>query len=138
MAETVQGLKELSDALRALGPDIGRNALRAGVRAAAKLVSDDAKSRVPVKTGVLRKAIYFKQIRELSGDVQQTFFVAARSGKKYQKRGQDAYYWRFLELGTINIGATPFFRPAFDANKGAAVDAIATKIKQRIDKAQKR
>lgn len=138
MAETVQGLKELSDALRALGPDISRNALRAGVKAAAKLVSDDAKSRVPVKTGVLRKAIYFKQIRELSGDVQQTFFVAARSGKKYQKRGQDAYYWRFLEFGTAKMPAKPIIRPAFESKKAGAVDAIAAKIKQRIDKAQTR
>lgn len=132
----ITGLKEIADALRGLGPDIVRNALRSGVRAAAKLVKDDAAARVPVKTGMLKKSIYIKQIREESGATQQTFFVGARSGKKYRKRGQDAYYWRFIEFGTAKLPARPFLRPAFDAKKGPAVEKIADQIKKRIDSAR--
>ena len=137
MAESVtvrvDGLKELADKLRGMGPDLSRNALRAGVRAAAKLVKDDAAERVPVDTGTLKRALYMKQIREKSSAWQQTFYVAVRRGKAQRKRALDAYYWRFVEFGTAKMAARPFLRPAFEANKRQAVDVIAERLKARIE-----
>lgn len=130
----IDGLQELLAKMKSLPVNLARNGLRAAVNAGAEVIRKDAVSRVPVLTGRLKKAIYKKQIRELSNNVQQTFFVGARSGKKYKKANKDAYYWRFLEFGTSKMPAKPFLRPAFDAKKRQAVDAIGRKLKERIDK----
>jgi HK97 gp10 family phage protein len=99
MTLKVEGFKELEKKLLAMGPKLARNGLRAAVGAGARVIRDEARSRVPVDTGVLRRSIYVKQIRELSSNSQQTFFVGVRSGKKYRRKGQDAYYWRWVEFG---------------------------------------
>lgn len=131
---TVTGLAELSKKLKEMPVKLARNGLRAAVNAGAEVIRKDAASRVPVDTRRLKKAIYKKQIREKSNNVQQTFFVGARNGKKYRKADKDAYYWRFLEFGTSKLPARPFLRPAFDTKKSEAVDAMARKLKERIDK----
>lgn len=59
----VEGLKELADKLRDMGPDLSRNALRAAVRAGASTVRAEAINMAPQDTGRLRRAIYLKHIR---------------------------------------------------------------------------
>lgn len=130
----VFGLAELSKKLKEMPVKLSKNGLRAAVNAGAEVIRKDAVSRVPVDTGRLKKSIYKKQIREKSNNVQQTFFVGARNGKKYRATNKDAYYWRFLEFGTSKLPAKPFLRPAFDTKKTQAVEAIAKKLKERIDK----
>jgi HK97 gp10 family phage protein len=135
----VQGLAELRNALARLPQNVGRNALRGAVNAGAKAIADEVRDRSPVDTGTLRRAVYRKQIRELSGPVRQTFFVGVRHGKRYQnvKAGKktvnmDAWYWRFIEFGTRRMPARPFLRPAFDAQKMAAIEAIRAYLARRI------
>ena len=45
---------------------------------------------------------------------------------------QDAFYARFVEFGTVKMAARPFLRPAFEAKKGEAVDAIKVYLERRI------
>lgn len=150
MAEfvNISGLRELQAALKELPDRVAKNALRASVYAGAKIVRDDAKQRAPIFTGpvsqghpppgTLKKAVIMKQIPEQSGKFRQTFYVAVRHGKKYQKVGKkeinrDAFYWRFVEFGTANMAARPFMRPAFESQKLAAVEAIKAKLADRIE-----
>lgn len=128
----VEGLKELADKLRGMGPDLSRNALRAAVRAGASTVRAEAINMAPQDTGRLRRAIYLKHIREKSGAHQQTFYVSVRAGKRYRKRELDAYYWRFVEFGTAKMAARPFMRPAFEVRKGDALEAIKARLAARI------
>ncbi len=102
----LQGFRELADALKELPQNISKNVLRSAVSAGAAEVRVEAKKNALAmkRTGTLARAIYQKQIRELSGPDKQTFFVGARSGKLYQKVGKkgvnkDAYYARWVELG---------------------------------------
>lgn len=150
MAELVNiaGLSELRAALRALPQRIARNALRGAVNAGASVIRAEARARAPVYTGevakghpppgTLKRAIYQKQIAELSSLMNQVFFVGVRHGKKYRNQGkkgdksQDAYYWRFVEFGTSNMSARPFMRPAFEAKKRDAVEAIKIYLTERI------
>ena len=80
-----------------------------------------------------------KHIPELSSLTRQTFFVAVRHGKKYRKQGkrgnlsQDAWYWRFLEFGTRKMRAHPFMRPALEAKRREAVDAIKVRLSLQIE-----
>ena len=147
----VQGLDQLAKALRELPQRVARNGLRAAVYAGAKVIRDEAKLQAPVATGdlgpnqpprgTLKRSVIMKQIPELSGAQKQTFFVTVRHGKKYRKQGkkgnlsQDAWYWRFVEFGTIKMSARPFLRPAFDMKKHEAVTAIKTRLAQRIEQA---
>jgi HK97 gp10 family phage protein len=130
----VDGLSDLQEKLRQLGPRLSRNGLRSAVNAGAQVIRREVKARAPSDTGTMQRAIYVKQIREKSSDVQQTFFVGVRSGKRFQKKGLDAYYWRYVEFGTRKMAARPFIRPAFEAKKSAAVEAIKAKLAERIEK----
>lgn len=145
----VDGLSELRRKLLGLSPNIARNALRASVYAGAKVIRDEAKLKAPLATGdvsaghpppgTLRRSIIMKQIPEESGMQRQTFYVAVRHGKKYARQGkkgnlsQDAYYWRFVEFGTVNMSAQPFLRPAFEGKKTDAVEAIKSRLATRIE-----
>ena len=91
--------------------------------------------------GTLKRSVILKQIPELSSKNKQTFFVTVRHGKKYRKQGkkgnlsQDAWYWRFVEFGTVKMSARPFLRPAFDMKKNDALTAIKTRLAERIEQA---
>lgn len=144
----VAGLKELQQALKALPDRIAKNVLRGSVGAGAAVIRKEVQQRAPVYTGevsaghpppgTLKRAVYQKQIRELSTLTKQTFFVGVRKGKKYQKQGkrgnlsQDAFYASWVEFGTSKMAARPFMRPAFEAKKSAAVDAIRDYLAKRI------
>jgi HK97 gp10 family phage protein len=147
----VQGLDQLSRALKELPDRVARNGLRASVYAGAKVIRDEARLKAPVAIaalgpdqpppGTLKRSVIMKQIPELSGKSRQTFFVTVRHGKKYRKQGkkgnlsQDAWYWRFVEFGTVKMAARPFLRPAFDLRKNDALDAIKTRLAERIEQA---
>lgn len=138
----VEGLAELERKLKELGPKISKNALRAATNAGAEVVRKAAIARAPIKSGTLKKQIYKKQIRELSNEHQQTFFVGVLSRRKKTKGKnpgviKSAFYWRFIEFGTVKMPARPFLRPAFDSTKQSAISAIKSKLKSYLDKVAK-
>ena len=153
----VDGLAELRHAMRQLPDNIARTVLRGAVNAGAGEIAKEVSARAPEDTGTLKRAIYRKHIRELSGDLRQTFFVGVRSGKKYQavKKGKrtvnmDAWYWRFIEFGHFTrrvkgdlikamktegvrwIPARPFLRPGFEAATSRAIEAVRAYLAKRI------
>jgi HK97 gp10 family phage protein len=130
----VTGLDVVERRLKGLGPDISKKVLRNSVAAGARVVRKAAEGRVPVDTGTLKRSLYIKQIREESNPSKQTYYVGSRHGKKYQKKGLDAYYFPFVEFGTEKMAARPFLRPAFESSKDAAANAIGEKLKQGVDK----
>jgi HK97 gp10 family phage protein len=103
----VEGLKELSDALRQLPNRVGANVLRGAVYAGAKIIREEIIQRAPVyqgkdprvQAGVLKNSVYMKQIPELASEIQQVFFISVRRGKSQQAKGRDAYYWTWVEFG---------------------------------------
>lgn len=46
---------------------------------------------------------------------------------------RNAFYWRFVELGTINMPAHPFIRPAFDTTEELAARIAIQRMNQAID-----
>jgi HK97 gp10 family phage protein len=148
----IQGMRELSRALRELPQRVATNDLQAATAAGARLIRDDARIKAPVYTGpvaqghpapgTLRKSIITKNIRELSDRVRRVVFVLVRHGKQFQKMGKkqinrDAFYWRFVEFGSKKMSARPFMRPAFEARKHDAVDAIKEVLAERIEQHRK-
>lgn len=142
----IDGLRELNDALKKLPEAVAKNVLRGATNAGASVIRAEAKQRAPVYTGsliardhpppgTLKKSIIQRQARQLSSLVKQVFHVGVRSGRGVKDkagRSLDAYYWRFVEFGTSKMAARPFLRPAFEAKKMAAVEAIRKYLAERI------
>jgi HK97 gp10 family phage protein len=133
----VEGLSELLKALSELPKELHKGPLRSAVSAAAKVVQDQAKLNAPVDSGVLKRSIYRTRSRQGSSAVQEMAVVGIRHGKKYQKRGQDAWYWRFIEFGipSRQVAARPFMRQAFDNTKQKQLDMLSERLKKAISRA---
>lgn len=150
------GLKELDVALQGLTDKLQRNVLRAGLRAGAKEIAEEAKRLVPVRSGRLRDTI-----RVTSRNVKGVPTAKVVAGGKAQGKKKGAFYAHLVERGTaahsisaragtkslvINgrpVGRSvthsgakkkPFMRPALDGRMQAAVERTAQYIRERLTK----
>ena len=48
---------------------------------------------------------------------------------------RNAFYWRFVEMGTVNMPPHPFIRPAFDVRQEQATEVAIRRMNQAIDEA---
>lgn len=165
----VEGLQELRDLLLRKLPDhIQTKALQASLTKAARPIVNEAKARIPVKTGTAKRAIYTYRSR-LSTKQKAVRHISVRSGRRFGAK--DAYYWRWIEfgrgvsvvgkkrgaprggerarsLGTPSAGwfgkevkavpARPFMRPAFEAKKYMAIEKFRQHMGPEIEKAADR
>lgn len=129
----VKGLKELNAKLKSIGPFVRDKVLSSAVNSGAQIIKRDAIARAPLDTGTLKRSIYVKRISE-RGNNEAAYIVGVRKGKKFRKKNQDAFYWTFVEFGTKHFAAMPFLRPAFEANKEAALDKIKKTLAVGVDK----
>lgn len=102
MADAVQviGLKEANRALRKL-PAFAKLKAQEVMDVSAFQVARGAQARAPRATG------------QLMGDIEwesRPRSLSAVVGIAFQ-----SFYWKFLEYGTVKIGARPFMRPAAEA-----------------------
>jgi HK97 gp10 family phage protein len=145
MADTqnLTGFDELAKKLKELGPKVAKNGLRRATSAGAAIVRNDARKRAPVDTGEMKRDIMMKRERDARGGdtTGAVYTVYVRSGKKSRMAGKkrdvdrDSFYWKFLEFGTAKMAAQPFLRPAFEANKEAAIEAIGKSLDETIQAA---
>lgn len=121
---------QLESAFKKLSDAVGENALRAAGSAGAALLRDEAITRAPSRSGILRDNIIIKRLEEeANGNESQTYIVTPRS--------KPAFYWRFLEFGTVKMPARPFMRPAFDARREDALNKMREVLKVKLKEALK-
>ena len=138
MGETknLTGFRELAQALKELGPRVGRKHLRGSVAKGATIVRTEARNLAPKRTGEMAKDIQVK--RERSPDNVASYSVFVRTGRKSRLAGRgrnvdkNSWYWFLQEFGTVKMAANPFLRPAFEAKKEEAVDVIGAELDKRI------
>jgi HK97 gp10 family phage protein len=134
-------------------------ALRAIGFAGAEIFRDEAKRNAAshVKTGILYNNIIVKRLEEESDGAQrQAYLVTVRKGRY---NGSDAFYWKWvegghrfvprkkkgktwkahraaaaLEYGTASAPAYPFMRPAYESQKGNAIDAMTKKLQEQLER----
>lgn len=126
------GLLDLSTELEILSKAESGKVLRQATRAAAIIFRDEARSRVPRKSGKLARNIIAMNQRSSGGSAVAGVHVRS-SGKAGSKN--NAFYWRFVELGTSNMAPIPFIRPAYDSKVDEATAAVVAKANEAIDKA---
>lgn len=132
---TISGLSELLGVMRGLSPAIEQKCLKIAVAAGAQVVRKAAQDLVVRKTGLVARAIRigFNKKESTPGRVIYHVFVSRKVKIKKGKRTLDAFYWRFLEFGTVKMAAKPFMRPAFDTTSREAAEVIKGKLAERIE-----
>lgn len=136
------GLLDISSDLDALSKSQSRRVLRNATRSAATVVKDEAVRRAPVRTGKLAKNIVVITQRARNGDISSGVHIRGRNmrtgnsdNKMKTNDPRNAFYWRFVELGTSNMAPIPFIRPAYDARQEEAVKVAFETANRSIDEA---
>lgn len=117
-------------------------------RAAAKVIADEAKERVPVDTGLLKISIDIAKAKKAdtqNGHVK--FYVVPKSkialtakatlsdGRSAKvKVKQFAWYAHMVEFGKSHSKPQPFLRPAYENSAEKSVKAFQDYALARVDK----
>jgi len=124
MTIQLQGFKSLSRALKQLPDKVAGKVIRSATLSGAGIIRKEARSRVSVDDGTLKKSISSK-LKDKS-DTHVAYSVGPTN---------KAFYGTFIEFGTEHIRAKPFLRPAFDEKKGEAARKIEERLAKGIEKA---
>lgn len=118
----LMGEKKLLEKLRQLG-EAAADALEEAAEAGADIVLEDAKARVPVRTGTLKESLTKETTEKTAGRA----VVSVGPGK-------EGFYGRFVELGTSKTAPRPFLRPALDKNRRGVKAAVGDRVKAALEK----
>lgn len=130
-----EGGRELEKALADLPRATAKNVTRRVLKSAAKPIEKDAEANVPVLSGTLRE------------DVNTGTRLNRRQSAINRKMGKSEVEVHVgvedpagvqTEFGNEHQAATPWLRPAWDANKLGALSVIATNLWTEIRKSAQR
>lgn len=161
MAEVrLNGVDALGRALENLPKVLAKRYLRRAMVAGLTPIKVEAQARAPVlKTlddrriaGALRDAIilfrdrnpgtaaerYFVTVRKIKLNRAQKKIIRVlnRAGRSIDVLG-DAFYGRFPEFGTAKMAPIPFMRPAFESQKGNALNEFTASLRASLPDAVK-
>jgi len=141
------GFREVQQRLGKLPGMIQQKVVVGASRAAAKVIADEARENVSVRSGLLKKSIgVAKAKKKDTKEGHVLFYVVPKSkvsfGAKVTVNGQsgklkgkvNAYYAHMVEFGTVNMAAHPFLRPAFENAGNKSVKAFQEYALKRTDK----
>ena len=139
----VEGLKELSAKLAALGETVAARNLRAAAKDAMLPTEQAATARIPVGFEVHKT---YKGRTVTPGFAQRSIKRVAwsmRGAKNIVKAAvgvaSEAFYAvAFLERGTSKMPAQPWLVPSFEATQNQVLDRFMASLKKRIERAAKR
>nr|WP_113869631.1 HK97-gp10 family putative phage morphogenesis protein [Brenneria salicis]NMN90975.1 HK97 gp10 family phage protein [Brenneria salicis ATCC 15712 = DSM 30166]RBP57330.1 HK97 gp10 family phage protein [Brenneria salicis ATCC 15712 = DSM 30166]RLM28533.1 hypothetical protein BHG07_17240 [Brenneria salicis ATCC 15712 = DSM 30166] len=135
------GLNDIARDLEKLSRAENNKVLRDATRAGAEVLKEEVIDRAPVRTGKMRKnVVVLTQKSRRKGEISSGVHIRGvnpRTGNSDNTMKADnprnAFYWRFVEMGTIKAPAHPFVRPAFDARQEEAANAAITRANRAID-----
>ena len=134
------GLLDISHDLEMLSKAENKKVLRDGTRAGAEVLQKAVIERAPVETGKLKRNVVVVTIRGRRNAISSGVHIRGvnpetgnSDNKMKASNRRNAYYWRFVELGTSNMPAHPFVRPAFDTSQELAAQAAIARMNRAID-----
>ncbi len=148
MSKMTKSFQDIQKKLSALPTVIQQRVVVGATRASAKVIADEAKQRVPVRSGLLKSTISIAKAKKKdTKDGHVKFYVIPKT-KTTQKVNlisslgditklkfkRVAYYAHFVEFGTVKMEAQPFLRPAFENSKTKSVQAFQNYARKRIPK----
>ncbi|WP_241177212.1 HK97-gp10 family putative phage morphogenesis protein [Citrobacter portucalensis] len=135
------GLNDIAKDLEALSRAENNKVLRDATRAGAEVLKEEVIARAPVRTGKLKKnVVVVTQKSRRRGEISSGIHIRGRNMRTGNSdntmRASDrrnAFYWRFVEMGTVNMPPHPFVRPAFDTREELATQVAMKRMNQAID-----
>lgn len=139
----ILGLRELQHDFERLSRSLQRKVAREAAMAGVRVARDAARAAAPKDTGRLERNIIARSVRQSETPGGATAGVAVRginnSGTSDRSMKTDdpknAFYWRFVELGTSTAAANPFIRRSWDGSLREIEGAVQTRLAAGIDKA---
>ena len=135
------GLQDISRDLELLSRAENNKVLRDATRAGAEVIKQEVIKKAPVRTGKLKNnVVVLTQKARRRGDIASGVHIrgvnpATGNSDNTMKAGnkRNAFYWRFVELGTSHMPAHPFVRPAFDTRQEEAAQTTMARMNRAID-----
>lgn len=147
---SVTGFQELKALLEQLPARVARNAVARAVYAGAVIVRNDARTRVTVKSGKLKRSIRIKRKRARRGVFEVIYSVYPKEFYGYfVERGTETHEIKPKNKGIVALGkdgrlgklikhpgskAKPFLGPAFNDNIPRIIEAMRVKLKEGIER----
>ncbi|EAA1838749.1 hypothetical protein DRY65_19625 [Salmonella enterica subsp. enterica serovar Halle] len=137
------GMNDIAKDLELLSRAENNKVLRDATRAGAEVLKEEVIVRAPERTGKLKKNVVVvtpksRHRGEISSGVHIRG-VNPRTGNSDNtmkaNNPRNAFYWRFVEMGTVNMPPHPFIRPAFDVRQEQAMEVVFRRMNQAIDEA---
>lgn len=142
MAEfRIEGLDQVLAKMRGLAPKLIKKGLRSAGTKAMRIVRDDARRVARTfddpETGanIAKNIITRYDARGSKREGGAVTKVGVAGGARPKKGTEDTGHWRYLELGTEKIRATPFLRPALANNIEQVTQVYVAALNSEIDKA---
>lgn len=146
----ITGLRQADDALRQMPVRVARRAVQSALGAGGAVIRDEARRRAPIgkgrphpKYGRLRRQIRVTVLRRAKG-WRAVVHIGRAFWGVWLERGRSAFTikrkrvlsdgQRFFGTKVRATPARPFFRPAFDTKKLAALRRIAERLGENIAK----
>ena len=102
-----------------------KDAIRPAALAGARVYYSEVMPRVPRRTGLLASSVYIAHSDDNSTDgVKETYHVSWNKKK--------APHGHLLEYGTSRAPAHPFLRPAYEAAKTRAHEAVMQSLRESM------
>lgn len=135
------GLNDIAKDLEKLSKTENNKVLRDATRAGAEVLKAEVIANAPVRTGKMRKnVVVVTQKSRRKGEISSGVHIRGvnpKTGNSDNKmkanNPRNAFYWRFVEMGTVNMPAHPFIRPAFDTTQEMAAEAAIKRMNTAID-----
>jgi len=115
------------------------NALAFGLLNLGLAIEADAKARVPVQTGNLRRSIHtvgFQKGRRFYGSTDDNGKAIPSYAQGTRQTmvvvGTNAGYGVYVELGTIHMRARPYLGPALADNRGRAGELVKAGMARKL------
>ncbi|MEQ9845661.1 HK97-gp10 family putative phage morphogenesis protein [Pectobacterium brasiliense] len=135
------GLNDIAKDLAKLSKAENNKVLRDATRAGAEVLKEEVIANAPSRTGKMRKnVVVVTQKSRRKGEISSGVHIRGvnpRTGNSDNKmkanNPRNAFYWRFVEMGTVDMPAHPFVRPAFDVRQEEAANAAIARANRAID-----
>lgn len=130
MTVKLTGMSEIERKLATM-PKKAKGILRSSTNDLAADMRKVARSMAPKRSGTLRRAIKTKRRRGRRDEIRVSLYVEHGSGAK-----NDAWWWHFVEFGTVKQPQHPYLRPAYNRTKQeVSRGSFQKKVWARISKA---
>lgn len=133
-------LLRLSEDLEVLSKSETKRVLNEAARAGAEVLRSAVEENAPERTGKLKRNIIVLGRKSGPGEAVAGVHIRgtnpAGTNSDVTTKGtsrNNAYYWRFIEMGTSKMPANPFVRPAYDTNQELAAQAGFDRLNAAID-----